>query len=153
MKLVTTTLAALLVVLALGRDATAQNLTLTVSLASFSFPSADPDTSSIVDSPTLNITYDIKGGGSNPPWHITVRANSDLLSGSDSIPVANIGWTGGGNPLAFASGAALSTSDQTLLSSSGKVSGSGTVTFHLRNLWTYKVGTYTTTIVFTISSP
>ena len=155
MKQATIGLAALCIVLAFGQAARAQTLTLTALPASISFPWSDPDfpPNPINANATVTVTYDIKGGGANPPFHITVRATGDLQSGSDSIPITNITWTGGGSPRSFTPAGTLTTTDQTLLTWSGKVTGTGTMLFHLANSWTYKAGNYTTTIVFTISTP
>jgi hypothetical protein len=152
MKLATIALAAL-VVLGLGREARAQQFTLTVSPASFTFPSNDPDLVPIIaaDQP-VDIGYKAAGMGKNGAWHLSIRANTDLVSGGDSISVTNISWTAGA-PLA--SGTALTTSDQTLYSSIGNMTAiqHSLLTFSLANSWTYKVGNYSTTIVFTLSAP
>ena len=153
MKLVTIALAAFLIVLAFGQTAGAQTLTLTVTPTSFSFGSGDPDTTPEVASPMVTVGFRTQSmGGKNPlAWHLAMHATTDLTSGSDTIPVANIRWTA---TAPLSSGAALSTSDQTLASGIGNTATTySTVTFYLKNLWTYKVGTYSTTIVFTLSSP
>jgi hypothetical protein len=150
MKLATIALAAFLVVLASSQDARAQSFTLTVTPSSFAFPSGDPDTMPEVQSPMVTVSYKVTGAGKTA-WHMAIRATSDLTSVSDTIPVANIRWTA---TAPLASGIALTTSDQTILSRTGNMTQStSTVIFYLKNLWTYKVGTYNTTIVFTLSSP
>ncbi len=148
-----TTVAAAAIVLALGSRVEAQNLSLTVTPAggfTFQPPGADPDTAPEVQSPVLTLAWAVRGGGQDPPWTIVMRASSDLTSGVDTVPVTYIRWTGTGG---LASGTALSTSDQQLIQSTGKGTFTGTITFYLQNLWTYKAGSYTTTIIFTISSP
>ena len=152
MKLATIALAAFVVVLAFGQDARAQNFTLTVTPSSFAFPSGDPDTMPEVTSPVVTVGYKAAGMGKQGAWHMAIHATTDLTSGSDTIPVANIRWTA---TAPLASGTALSTSDYTLYSGTGNMTAINysTVTFYLKNLWTYKVGTYNTTIVFTLSSP
>lgn len=145
--------AAALIVLAFGQQAAAQSLTLTVTPAGgFTFQpiAADPDTVVEVYSPTLTLTWDVKGGGAAPPWTVAVRAGGDLASGADTVPVTNIRWAGTGG---LSSGTSLTTSNQPLIQSAGKGTFTGTVTFYLKNLWSYKAVTYTTTIIFTISSP
>ncbi len=152
MKLATLALAAFVAVLLFGQEARAQQFTLTVTPASFAFPSGDPDTLPTSTSPVITVGYKAAGMGKNGVWHLAIRASSDLTSGSDTIPVANISWTA---TAPLSSGAALSTTDQTLLSGIGNQTAINysSLTFYLQNLWTYKVGTYNTTIVFTLSSP
>ncbi len=145
--------AAALIVLAFGQQAAAQSLTLTVTPAGpFTFQpiAADPETVARVHSPELTLTWDIKGGGAAPDWTVAVRASGDLASGPDTVPVTNISWTGTGG---LSSGTSLTTSNQPLIRGTGKGTFTGTVTFYLLNLWSYKAVTYTTTIIFTISSP
>jgi hypothetical protein len=148
MKLVTAALAALVIILALGQEARAQTLDLTVNPLSFAYPSGDPDTMPNVSSPLITVTYRVRGNGKGA-WHLAVRANGDLVSGPDSIPTTNTTWTG-----TFGSGT-LTNSDQTIASGIGNVNPAttGNITFTLQNLWTYSAGTYTQTIVFTLSVP
>ncbi len=155
MKRATIALATLLVIAGLSQDARAQNFTLTITPTSFSFPSGDPDTTPEVASPVITIGYKAAGIGNRPQdphlWHIAVHA-TDFTNGSDQIPLGNIRWTA---TAPFASGPALSTTDQTIYNGDGNMTAIkyATLTFYLQNLWTYKVGTYNTTIVFTVSLP
>ena len=152
MKLATIACTALML-LALGRDAHAQQFTLTVTPGTFTFPASDPDLVPIITaSQTIDVGWKAAGLGSKGAWHLSIRANTDLLSGSDSIPVTNISWTAGA-PLA--SGTALTTTDQTLVSGVGNMAviQHSLLTFSLKNQWTYKAGNYSTTIVFTLSAP
>ncbi len=147
-KLLATGLAALVIILALAQEAQAQRLDLTVNPVSFSYPSGDPDTMPTVSSPVISVTYRVRQNAGNP-WHLAVRANGDLVAGSATIPTTNTTWTG-----TFGSGT-LTNSDQTLASGVDNVNPAitGNITFTLQNLWTYSAGTYTQTIVFTLSVP
>ncbi len=141
-------------VVGLAPAARAQQFTLTVSPQSFTFPSADPDLRGEIPADTaIDVGYKAAGMGKNGEWHLSVRASGELDSGSATISVGNIRWTAD-PPLA--SGPALSsTSDFTLLTGTGNMTAirHSLVTFYLLNQWTYKAGNYTTTIIFTLSSP
>jgi hypothetical protein len=149
MKLFTAGVAAFVIILALGSEAGAQTLTLTLSQYSFTYPSGDPDTTPTVSSPSISVTYRVQNNwGHN--WHLAVRANADLArtGGGASIPTTNTTFAG-----SIGSGT-LSNTDQTLASGTNNRSSlTRTITFTLQNLWTYSAGTYTQTIVFTLSVP
>jgi hypothetical protein len=153
MKPVTAALAALVLVGALAPEARAQQgATISVSPTSFSYPSGDPDTTPVVAGPQLTITYKVTGGPVG--WTITVQG-TNLSSGPDIIPASNVTWAATPQPYFTASGT-LSTTAQRLageLNHHAAGSQYGYVTFSLMNLWTYKAGTYTHTITFTISIP
>jgi len=137
--------------LALVGIAAAQNVTLSVSPGSFTFPSADPDLSPVVTAPALTVTCKVSG---NPHgnWRLTVLAGDDLVSGAQRIDISNVSWTATPAP-PFQAGTVSKTVAQTLASGSGNVNQTGSVTFALSNSWTYTVGTYTVGITFTLSAP
>ena len=150
MKLASATLGVIVTLLAVPSPSAAQNLTFSITPSGFTYPSADPDSSPVVTSPQLLIAYKI-AGAPHGTWAITIQAQSDLLSGSSSIPAGNISWTA--SPAPFANGT-LSTTAQTLASGSGNVTSTtyAYLTLSLKNLWTYTPGTYSHTIVFTLSA-
>jgi len=151
MKLCIAGLTALGLILVLGNEAHAQTLDLTVNPLSFAYPSGNPDTMPTVSGPVITVTYRVRQNA-GAPWHLAVRANGDLQAGTATIPTTNTTWTA--TNLGTGSGT-LTNSDQTLVSGIGNVNParSGTITFTLLNLWTYSAGTYTQTIVFTLSAP
>lgn len=138
------------VLLALPSAAAAQRITFSVSPPSFTYPSADPDSSPTVSSPQLTISYRLRNW-SGRSWTITVQAQTDLVSGSSSIPAGNISWTA--TPAPFVTGT-LSTTARTLASGTGNVTPTryGYLTFSLMNLWSYPTGTYSHTVLFTFSA-
>jgi hypothetical protein len=150
MNVVTLVIAALAGVLALGGTAAAQNFDVTLNRTSFTYPSADPGAVLTVSGPPLTITYRVRSNGGHP-WRLTVRATGDLVSGGNSIQSSNVTWTAT-SPLV---GGTLSTTAQTIVSGTGNVNPArtGSLTFSLRNSWTYRVGTYSQTIVFTLVTP
>jgi hypothetical protein len=150
MKQVLAIIGATLVLVAASSPSAAQGITLSVSPSTFTYPSASPDTSPVVTSPQLTLSYRVTGNGGRA-WTITVQAQTDLVSGSSSIPAGNVTWTA--TPAPFVNGT-LSTTAQTLAQGSGTVSTTkfGYLTFNLKNLWTYAAGTYSHTVVFTFSA-
>jgi hypothetical protein len=150
MRLARTSVGTLLVLLALALPAGAQSITFSVSPSSFTYPSADPDSSATVNSPQVTLRYRLTGW-SGRSWAITVQAQTDLQSGASSIPAGNISWTASPAPLV---GGTLSTTAQMLAQGTGNVSQIryGYVTFTLQNLWSYASGTYSHTVVFTFSA-
>jgi hypothetical protein len=133
----------------------AQKLDLSVSPRTIAFPTADPD---VV--PTMSaapITVQVRVRQLLPiigQWHLSVLANGDLVSGSSTIPVTNVTWTATPAP-PFQNGTLSRTTAQRMAGGTGNLNPAvnGSVTFRLVNSWTYTAGTYTQTLVFTLSSP
>ncbi len=144
-NLLTIVLALLLIAVGVAQ-ASAQRLEVTVTPSSFSYPSADPDTTPVVTAPPLSVDIHVTG---NRSWALTIQG-TDLTSGVHAIPAGNVTWTATA-PLNGTG--ALRTTPQTLATGSGNQNSTSSITFSLQNLWTYNVGTYTQTITFTISSP
>ena len=139
--------------LALGGAAAAQRVNLTVTPKHVSFPSADPDAVPVVTAQPLTVRYQVRGNG-NQAWRLTVLAAGDFADGGAAIDVGNVSWTATPSP-PFQAGTLSSTVEQTVASGAGDVQPprSGTLVFQMNNLWTYNVGVYTQTIVFTLSAP
>ncbi|HXW07307.1 MAG TPA: hypothetical protein VD833_18875, partial [Vicinamibacterales bacterium] len=79
--------------------------------------------------------------------------DGDLTAGPAQIPIASITWVAAPSP-PFRDGTLSSTVAQTLASGLGSEPNTrGSVTFRLANSWNYSAGTYTQTIVFTLTSP
>jgi hypothetical protein len=150
MKLVRAILGATIVLLAMPSPSAAQTVTFSVTPSTFTYPSASPDSSPVVTSPQLTLSYRVSNN-SGGTWTISIQAQTGLVSGSSSIPAGNITWTA--TPAPFVNGT-LSTNAQTLAQGSGNAfpTKSGYLTFSLKNLWTYAAGTYSHTVVFTLSA-
>jgi len=134
------------------RTASAQRLELSVSPTSISFPSADPDVSPTIAAAPVVVSIRIRQ--SSGPWQLTVLANGDLMSGSQTVDISNVSWTATPVP-PFQNGTLSRTVAQRMASGTGTVNPAkdGTVTFRLANSWNYNAGTYTQTLVFTLSAP
>lgn len=130
----------------------AQQLDLSISPAAITFPPADPDTVPIVTSAPVTMTYRVRG--SKGSWLLTVLASGDLIAGTATIDISNVSWVATPAP-PMQSGTLSKTIAQVVASGPGNVNpaATGTLTFRLANSWTYSSGTYTQTVVFTLSSP
>jgi hypothetical protein len=133
--------------------AEAQRLTLTLNPQVITFPPADPDIDPVIVAAPVEISYRVQGNAGGT-WVLTVLANGDLSSGGATIDISNVTWIATPAP-PFQNGTLSRTVEQTLASGSGNVNptSTGSLTFRLANSWTYTAGTYTQTVVFTLSAP
>ena len=131
----------------------AQDLLLTITPATISFASADPDTTPSIAAPAITVRYHVRNNDTGS-WQISLLATSDLTAGTATIGINNVTWTASPTP-PFQPGTLSSTVAQTLASGTGNVQNTtiGTVVFRLANSWTYNVGTYSTSVVFTLTAP
>lgn len=131
----------------------AQQLELSVSPVVITFPSSDPDTVPLVSAAPVQVTYRIRANGSSP-WSLTALAAGDLNSGPSRVDISNITWVATPAP-PFQNGTLSRTVAQRVASGNGNVNPNtiGSITFRLANSWTYDTGTYTQTILFTLSAP
>jgi hypothetical protein len=153
----------LILVVAAGRVPAAQttNATLNASIngvarlslssAALTFPDADPDTVPSIQASQGPITVTAKARTSpNGTVTLTVRASDELRSGLDTIPASNITWVASG--LGFTNGTLSATTAQPVATWSGSGVRTGAHTFFFRNLWSYATGTYTLTMIYTLSA-
>jgi hypothetical protein len=142
------------VILLTPAPSAAQKLDLTISPISITFPSADPDISPSVVAPPVVVTVRIRQNKGTSPWLLTVLASGDLIAGSQTVDITNVTWTATPGP-PYQNGTLSKTVAQRIAGGTGNVNPAedGSVTFRLANSWNYSAGTYTQTIVFTLSSP
>ncbi len=133
--------------------AAAQRVDLRIQPNSITFASADPDTTPVIDAQPLVVRYRIRNNAGQP-WRLTVLAAGDLIAGPASIDISNVTWTATPTP-PFQAGTLSKTVEQTVATGFGNVNPqrTGTVLFRLVNSWTYSVGVYSQTLVFTLSAP
>ena len=155
-------IAAIAVTQPLGATTDTKNLTinatvsaaakLTVSTATLTFPSADPDGVPSIPATegVVNITTKARTGAAATVT-LTLKADADLTSGSDTIAVSNITWTAGG--AGFVAGTMSATAQISVASWTGSGSRAGTQTFALANSWDYPAGNYSATAVYTLTAP
>jgi hypothetical protein len=128
-------------------------LNLAVSPAVISIPSADPDLVPTVSSGPVIIDYRVRQN-SQDTWMLTVLASGDLESGASTIDIAAVSWIATPSP-PFQNGTLSRSVAQTVAMGTGNVArpSTGSIIFRLANSWTYDAGTYTQTLVFTLSTP
>lgn len=133
--------------------ALAQRLELSISPNVITIPSADPDAMPVVSSAPLAVSYRVRQNVSGT-WLLTVQANGDLESGAATIDISAVSWVAAPAP-PFQNGTLSKAAAQTVASGTGNQASAatGSITFNLANSWTYDVGIYTQTIVFTLSTP
>lgn len=133
--------------------AAAQRLSLSISPRVVTFPSSDPDAVPIVPAAPISVTFRVQQNLLQP-WTMTVLANGDLISGGSRVDISNVTWVATPGP-PFQGGTMSRTVAQRLASGTGNVNptSTGLVTFRLANSWTYSTGTYTQTVLFTLSAP
>jgi hypothetical protein len=125
---------------------------LTVSTATLTFPSANPDGTPSISATegVVNITAKARTG-SAATVSLTLKADADLTSGSDTIPVSNITWTASG--AGFVPGAMSASAQVNVASWTGSGNRTGTQTFALANSWAYAAGSYSATATYTLTAP
>jgi hypothetical protein len=146
-------LAACVPVLVFAASAESQTLDLAIAPSTITFAVADPDTTPSVAAPSVTVSYRVRNNaGGN--WRISLLAGGDLTAGAATIPITNVTWTASPTPR-FQAGTLSRTLAQTLASGTGNVTNTttGSVVFRLANSWTYNVGTYSTSVVFTLTAP
>ncbi len=144
---------AVLVLIGLPAVAAAQKLDLSVTPGVITFPPSDPDAVPIVAAAPVQVTYRVRQN-KNGPWLLTVQAGGDLNSGPSTIDISNVTWVATPAP-PFQNGTLSKTVAQTVASGTDNVNPArtGSITFRVANSWTYDAGTYTQTVVFTLSTP
>lgn len=125
---------------------------LVVSATTLTFPNSDPDTVPMIAASegAVPITASARNSGTNQVI-LSVLASDDLRSGLNVIDISALRWTGSGP--GFVDGTMSKTAAQTAGVWSTSGSYSGTMAFTLLNSWSYAVGTYGTTLTYTLSTP
>jgi hypothetical protein len=143
-----------LVLVMLPCHASAQRLDLSLSPRVITFPSADPDAVPVIDAAPLQVTYRVRQNDKGAPWSLTVLAGGDLLSGAARIDISNVTWVATPAP-PFQNGTLSKTVAQRIASGTGNLNppATGSIIFRLANSWTYNTGTYSQTVLFTLSVP
>ncbi len=82
---------------------------------------------------------------------LTLQSTDDLRSGVNVLPAALVTWTASG--AGFVPGTLSRSLAQVVGSWTGSGVRSGSQSFFFENRWTHPPGTYTITLVYTISAP
>ena len=125
---------------------------LSFSSNTLSFPDADPDTVPLIAAAGGAITITAKARASlSATVTLTVLAADDLRSGVDTIPASALTWTGSG--AGFVNGTVSRATPQVVASWTGSGIRTGTQTYRFQNSWSYRAGTYSVSLLYTLVSP
>lgn len=125
---------------------------LTLGEAAINFPDADPDSVPSIAATENPVSVTVKAQtGSASSVTLTAQANGDLDSGTDTIAITNVTWTAAGDP-GFVAGT-MDTVAQSAGSWTGSGNRSGTFSYALANSWDYMPGSYSQTVVYTLTAP
>jgi hypothetical protein len=123
---------------------------LQLGTASISFPDTDPDTLAVLTAAPFSISVKVRTTAGSPV-NLDVSAPDFTEGGGGVIPISNLQWaaTGSGFPTpgtmnnaAISAGAWVGSGNQ-----------NGTHTYSLQNSWDYNVGSYGTTVTYTLTAP
>lgn len=130
-----------------------QQLELSITPSVVAIASADPDAMPVISSAPVAVNYRVRQNNQQA-WLLTVQANGDLESGASTIDISAVSWMATPSP-PFQNGTLSKTVAQTVATGVGNQGSpaAGAVTFRLTNSWTYDMGIYTQTLVFTLSTP
>jgi len=139
----------------------AANITsFTVSPTATSFANQDPDLGEITSSPSVAVTILIKKLNPDENWTLEIRADTDFVSGGDTIPAGNIRWTvtGSGTPTpTFHNGTLVKGVYLTAGQGPGQKAKDTNITatfyFLLQNYWSYATGNYSGTVTLRLTVP
>jgi len=133
-------------------EARGDTASLTLDVASLTFPASDPDITpqiAALENP-VTVTVRVRGAVSTIA-DLTILAAGDLLSSADSIPITGITWTATG--AGFVAGTLSKIDPQTMGHWFGKnIDVQGSLWFRLANSWGYPTGTYSQTLMLTLAS-
>jgi len=125
---------------------------LNFGILALNFPDSDPN--SIPSIPAnvnpVSVTASSRTGSSLTTT-LNCVASGDLISGTSSIPISNLTWQSTGS--GFIPGTMDKVTSQTAGSWTGSGVQTGTFSYFLNNSWSYNVGNYSTTIIYTLTAP
>ncbi|HSC26102.1 MAG TPA: hypothetical protein VLD67_02445 [Vicinamibacterales bacterium] len=122
------------------------------STLTVAFPDANPDAVPQVAAVPASIDISAKARAPrNAQVTLTLQSEDDLRSGITVLPASLITWTATG--AGFVGGTVSPAAAQLVGSWTGSGVRSGTQSFRFENRWTHPSGTYTLTLVYTLSAP
>jgi hypothetical protein len=125
---------------------------LALTPASLVFPDADPDLLPAIPSSNGPVTITAKARSSpGSPVTLTMLATDDLRSGMETIPISALKWTATGS--GFLAGTASRSSSQLVATWGNSGARTGTQAFTLDNAWERATGTYSVSLVYTLTAP
>ena len=130
---------------------------ITISPTSISFPNANPGVVQNIpaNENPVSVTASIQIEDGKPAT-LTALAGGDLVSGGNSIAINRVSWTATGSP-GTNGGLIAGTMNKDTAQLAGSWTQSGTYngafSFYLANSWSYATGSYSQTVIYTISAP
>lgn len=124
---------------------------LSFSSTTLSFPDADPDALAQVPASGGPVTITAKARAAQGQVVMTVLANGHPRSGVNTLPADAFTWTATG--AGFVAGTVSATTPQVVGSWTGSGVRVGSQTFLFRNSWSYPVGVYSMTLIYTLTTP
>ena len=124
---------------------------LSLSTTSISFADEDPDLVPQIPASPVAVTITARARATAGGMvTLTVQASDDLRSGVTTIPAQQITWTATG--AGFVAGTLSASAPQTVATWVGSGVRTGTQSFRFRNLWTYPTGTFTLSMIYTLTA-
>lgn len=126
---------------------------LTITPATINFADMDPTSAPLVparENP-VQVTVKIRKDPAAAIAATLTCQGGPLVSGADAIPSSSISWTASGTGLV--AGTLSSSTPQAVGSWTASGNYNGSLNFNLSNLWTYSIGTYTGSILYTLTAP
>jgi hypothetical protein len=125
---------------------------LSMSSTTLTFPDADPDLVPFVPAVPESIAVTAKTRTTrNSQVMLTVQSTDDLRSGVQTIPASMLKWNVTG--VGFVPGTLASGSNEVVGTWTNSGVRSGTQSFVFENRWTHPPGTYSVTLIYTLSAP
>ena len=132
----------------------ASGASLTLGTNTINFPNADPDTTPSIPASQNAVTVRCRiTGGVASNVTLSVRANGNLVSGGNSIPISQVTWTATGNGYVAGTMSTTSVLVGSWPNTSGTRNFNGTFSYFLANSWNYATGNYTASVTYTLSAP
>ncbi len=124
---------------------------LNLSALSLAFPDSNPDLAPLVPAAggPLVVTARTRVTPGTPVT-LTVQALDDLRSGTEVIPASAVRWTATGE--GFADGTLSAAAAQTVATWPASGAYAGRLAFVFENSWTWPTGSYSLTMVFTLTA-
>lgn len=127
---------------------------LTIAPTTINFPDADPDLVSPIpatENGSITVLSNIRTTSVGVS-SLVCLANGDLIAaGATDIPITNVTWTSSG--AGYIGGTMSNSASQAVGSFTGSGANVGGFDFFLANSWAYDVGSYSQTVLYTLTTP
>ena len=124
---------------------------LNLSALTLTFPDTNPDFAALVPASGGPLVVTARARATPATLvTLTVQALDDLRSGTDVIPASAVRWTASGD--GFADGTLSAAAAQNVATWAASGAYTGRLAFAFENSWNWPTGTYTVTLVFTLTA-